>query len=292
MDARRLLAVAGDVKINVGDDGAVLELDAVVHQPLLKRQDERFVLVVFGEFQGRQVRHAVDVVDEAVQVQLHLQHRVPLLEGKHGPPVEPEVAVEEIPAEVLVDALAFELLARAQEQTDDVLLGLVVEAELLVRVCILTLVDGRSLQRVVGVVLVEPVELIQDRSAFDFQRRDGPVELPQAFVVGFELPAATDHKAFLGLVDAVQSAPGYVGLLDDGDVLTGHATVSDQECGPCERGHARAHKPCFLFVHPVGFARPSKCLVVAVAVIHYEICYLVYIYTKSKLNWDLCEIRI
>src|SRR2546427_9586375 len=50
---------------------------------------------VFGELQCRKVRQAANVMDEAMQVQLHLQRRMPLLECEHGAPVQPEIARSE-----------------------------------------------------------------------------------------------------------------------------------------------------------------------------------------------------
>jgi hypothetical protein len=50
VDARGLLAPGGDVEVDVGHLGAVLELDAMTLQPLHQRQDQRFILVVAVNF--------------------------------------------------------------------------------------------------------------------------------------------------------------------------------------------------------------------------------------------------
>ncbi|KAG1436645.1 hypothetical protein G6F57_020573 [Rhizopus arrhizus] len=64
-----------------------------------------------------------------MQVQLHFQRRMPLLAREHGAPVQPAVAVQEIAAPPLVDALGLHLLPGGQEQRDDVLLRLLGEGE-------------------------------------------------------------------------------------------------------------------------------------------------------------------
>ena len=81
----------------------------------VQREHERLVLVVPRELEGREVGHAADVMDEAMEVELHLERAVPLLEGEHRPPVQPEVALQEVLAEDLVDPLALHLLARGEE---------------------------------------------------------------------------------------------------------------------------------------------------------------------------------
>ncbi len=229
VDAGGLLAARRDVVIDIGDLGAVLEHHAVVQQPLDQRQHQRFVLVVLGELQRGEVRHAGDLVDETVQVQLHLQRRVPLLEGEHRAPVQPEIAAQELLAEHLVDALVLHLLAGGQEELDDLLLRLLAEREQAVGMRVLAAIHGGALQRRVWIVLVEPIELVEHAGALGLQRRDRAVQVPQAFEVLFHLAPAADHEALLGLLDAVQRAAGQLLLLQDGDPVARHLAVADQE---------------------------------------------------------------
>ena len=126
MNAGRLLAAGLDVEIDIGDLDAVAERDAVIGQPLHQRQDHRFILVIAVELERGEVGETADMMDEAVQVELHLQRGMPFLEGEHGAPVEPEIAFEEVFAEDLVDTLVLHLLARREEDREQVLLGLVV----------------------------------------------------------------------------------------------------------------------------------------------------------------------
>ena len=267
-DAGGLLPLRGDVEVDIGDLGAEVEHHALVQQPPVQRQDQRFVLVVLRELQRREVRQAADVVDEAVQVQLHLQRAVPLLEGEHGAPVKPEVAREELVAEHLVDALVLHLLTGGEEDLHDLLLRLRAEAEHAVGVRVLAAVHGGALQRVVRVVLVQPVELVQHARALDLDRRDGPEQVPQALEVILHLPAAADHEALLRLLDAVQRPAGQREPLEDRDLRTWHLAVADQERGPGQRRQSRAHEPCRLVLHTLGLPRPRERLVIAAAVVH------------------------
>ena len=57
------------------------------------RQDHGFILVILGKPQGLEIGQAADMMDEALDVQLHLQGAVPVFKGEHGAPVEPEITV-------------------------------------------------------------------------------------------------------------------------------------------------------------------------------------------------------
>ena len=90
LDGGGRLSAVPDVEDHVGDLGAETEVHPGLLQVLLHGQDQGLVLVVPGKFQGAEVGESRDVVDEALEVELHLQGAVPVLKGKHGPPVQPE----------------------------------------------------------------------------------------------------------------------------------------------------------------------------------------------------------
>ena len=229
MDACGLLAFRCDVEVDIGDLAAVLEHHTLVQQPLHQRLHQRFVLVVLGELQRREIRHAGDLVDEAVQVELHLERRVPFLEGEHRAPVEPEVAVQELQPEDLVDALVLHLPAGGQEELDQLLLRRLAEREQAVGVRVFAAIHGGALQRGVRIVFVEPIELVEHAGAVDLQRRDRAVQVPQALEVIFHFAPAANHEAFFRLLDAVQRATRQQLLLQQGDPVARHLAVADQE---------------------------------------------------------------
>ncbi|MNS89953.1 hypothetical protein D3C72_1239860 [compost metagenome] len=268
VDARGLLAPFLPHEVHIGHFSAVLEPHAVLLQPLHQRKHQRFVLVVLGELQRREVRQPTDMVDEAMQVELHLQRRVPFLEREHRAPVQPEIAVQEIAAQHFVDALVLHLLPGSQEQRDDVLLRLLAQGEQAIGMRVLAPVDGGTLQRIVRVVLVQPVELVQHTGIVDLQRRNRAEQIPQALEMVFHLAAAADHETLLRHLQAIQRATGNLLLLQDGDALAGHAPIAHQERRTGQRGQARADEPGRLVVHAGRLARACEGLVIATAVIH------------------------
>ena len=207
-------------------------------------------------------------MDEAVQVQLHLQRGVPLLEGKHRAPVQPEIAAQEFTPEHLVDALVLHVFAGGQEEFDDLFLRLLAEREEAVGMRILTALDGGALQRRIWIVLVEPIELVKHAGALDLQRRDGPVQIPQAFKVVFHLASTANHEPFFRILDAVQRTAGQLLLLQDGDLLARHLAVADQEGRARQCRQAGADKPGRFVLYALGFARAGECFVIAIAVVH------------------------
>ena len=72
-------------------------------------------------------------MDVALDVQLHLQRTVPVLESEHGAPIHPEVRVEYLVVEEVGDLLAVQFLVRGEEQFHDLHGGLIGQGELAVR---------------------------------------------------------------------------------------------------------------------------------------------------------------
>ena len=56
---------------------------------------------------------------KSLEVQLHLQCAVPVLESKHGAPVQPEGGVEYLVIEYIFDGLVVQVLILCQEQLHD-----------------------------------------------------------------------------------------------------------------------------------------------------------------------------
>ena len=154
VDAGSLLFAAGAVKGHVDDLGVVVELHAEAFQVLDHGQDHRLVLVVAGKAQGCEIRQTADMVDITLQVALHLQGAVPVLEGEHRAPVHPEIGVQHLIVEEVGDLFIVQLLIRGHEQLQDLHSALVRQAELAVGVGILAAVDGGTAEAVVGVVLI------------------------------------------------------------------------------------------------------------------------------------------
>lgn len=143
----RLLAAGLDVEIDVGDLDAVAKSHTAILQPFDQRQDHRFILVVAVELERGKIRQTADMVDEAMQIELHLERGMPFLEGEHGAPVEPEVAPEEIIAEDFVDPLVLHLLPRREEDGDQISSRAIAECQQSLVGHILALVLRDALQR-------------------------------------------------------------------------------------------------------------------------------------------------
>ncbi len=59
------------------------------------------------------------MVDETLEVQLHLQGTVPGLKGKHGAPVQPEGGTEDFVIEYILDRLVVQILVSCHEEFHD-----------------------------------------------------------------------------------------------------------------------------------------------------------------------------
>ena len=79
-----------DLENHIGHFCMELEIHTSLLQVSLHRQNQRFILVVTCKFQSTEVRQPCNMVDKSLKIQLHFQGAVPVLKGKHSPPVQPE----------------------------------------------------------------------------------------------------------------------------------------------------------------------------------------------------------
>ena len=229
-----------EVEIQVEHVAAVLETDALGGERIAQRLDEGVVLVVLAELHHRHVLEAPEAVHEAVHVALHLQQRLPVVEGEHGAPEEPEVGGEELGREVLVDRHTLDIGLAGEEQLDQLAAHLGVQAEAGVVLHLPVLVD-QSAVRPVRVDVVDVVELVEHRVALA-ELEGGHVgeEIPEAVVPGLHLASATQDVARLGRTGGIDAATGDLVHLQDGDVLPGDVAVTDRDERSCQGGEAAA----------------------------------------------------
>ena len=249
-----------------------LRVEVELHARLLKvghhGQNHGLVLVVAREAQRGEVGQAGDVMDVALDVQLHLKGGMPVLKGEHGTPVQPEVGVQHLVVEEVGDGLVVEVLVRREEEPHDLHRRLVRQTELAVGVGVLAALLGGSAQREVGVFLVEPVVFVKHRDAGVLDRRDGTEKVPHDLEMVVHLAAAAHHVANAGNVGAVASTTGNGVLLEDVDVAAGHLRVADQIASRAQRRQAGSDDVGALVVDSLGLLGACKSFVVSAGVIH------------------------
>ena len=72
-DPAGYLLLSGDFKFNIGHARIIFKLHVMLFQIFYHRQNQGFVLIVLREFQRGKIRQAADVMDEALDIQLHFQ---------------------------------------------------------------------------------------------------------------------------------------------------------------------------------------------------------------------------
>ena len=278
INAGGLLFAVGAVKGNVGHLDAVMELHAIAFQVLDHGQDHGFILVVAGKAQGGEIRQAADVVDVALKVALHLQGAVPVLKGKHGAPVQPEVGVQDFVIKKVGDLFIVQLLVRGHEQLQNLHSTLVRQAELAIGVGILAAVDGGAAQAVVGIVLVQPVILVQHGDVLILNGGDGAEQIPHALEVVVHLTAAAHNVTDVLVLVAIAGTTGDGVLFQHMDVLALHLAVTHHKACSGQRGQAAADKVGTLVVNALRFFGTGKSFIVTAGIIH----------KKASLRWFYC----
>ena len=265
--AAGLLFAALDPELDIGDLGLVLEVHAVILQVGDHGQDDGLVLVVAGKAQGGEIGQTADVVDIALEVELHLQRAVPVLKGEHGAPVHPEVGGEHLIVKDIGDLFILQLLVRGEEELHDLHGTLIGDGELAVGVGILAAVDSGTTEGLVGVLLVQPVILVQHAGALGLQRGDGAEQVPHDFEMVVHLTAAAHDIADIVLV-AVAGTAGQRVLLKHMDVVALHLAVTDQIAGGSQGRQTGADEVSRFIVNALRLFGVCKCFVVATGIIH------------------------
>ena len=207
-------------------------------------------------------------MDEALDVELHLQRAMPVLEGEHGAPVQPEVRVQHFVIEEIGDGAVVQLFVRGEEEFHYLHGSLVGKPELAVGVRVLAAVYGSAAQRVVGILLVQPVVLVQNADTRVFDGRDGTQQIPHHLEVIVHLAPAAHYVALAGKVGAVACAARNRVFLQDMDVATGHLRIAHQVAGSAQRRQAGAHDVGVLVLDALGLLGAGECFVVSAGVIH------------------------
>ena len=268
VDALGDLAVALAVKLHVRHLHAEVELHAEALKVLDHRQDHGLILVVLREAQRREVGQSADVVDIALDIELHLQRAVPVLKGEHRAPVEPEVGVEHLVVEEVGDTLVLQVLVGGEEELHDLHRALVGEVELAVGVRVLPALLGRAAEGVVGVGLVEPVVFIEHAHALGLDGGDGVEQVPHDLEMVVHLAAAAHDVADVLKFPAVAGAACGGAFLKDMHALALHLSVADEIARGGQGRQAAADDVGGFVVHALGLFGAGKGFIVAAGIIH------------------------
>ena len=277
-----LVGRVGAVKLHVHDLHAVVELDTEALEILDHREDHGLILVVLREAQSLEVGQTADVVDIALDIELHLERAVPVFKGEHRAPVEPEVGRKDLVIEEVGDLLVLQLLVGGEEELHDLHRALVGDVELAVGVGVLAAVFGGAAEGVVRVLLVEPVILVEDAHALGLDGGDGVEQVPHDLEMVVHLAAAAHDVADVFEFVAVAGAAGDGILLENVHPVALHLAVADEIAGRGQRGQAAADDIGRFVVHALGLFWSCKCFIVAARIIHDQ-----YLHKKSG-NDVLC----
>ena len=262
-----LLSIAA-VKQNIRHLCIEMELHAVAFQILDHRQNHRLILIVLGKAQRLEIGKPSDMVDIALDIELHLERAVPVFKGEHRAPVEPEVRIQNLVVKEVGDLLVLQLLVRREEQLHDLHRALVGDVELAVGVRVLPAVHSRTAQRIVGVLLVEPVILVENAHAFGLDRRNRVEQVPHDLEVVVHLaPAAHDIAEIFKFVSVARAA-GKISLFQNMHPFALHLRVTHQIAGGGQRGKTAADNICRFLVDALGLFGSCKRFIVAAGIIH------------------------
>ena len=132
---------------------------------------------------------------------------------------------------------------------------------------VLPTVNGCTAQRIIGVMLIQPVKFVQNRSTWLFEGRNAVEKIPETFEMIFHLTAATHDITSGRIKNSIAGTAGNVHGFQDVNMLPGHLCISDQEAGSCQGSKAASYDVSMLVIHTLRLLRAGKGFVVAVGII-------------------------
>ena len=94
--------------------------------------------------------------------------------------------------------------------------------------CIFAAIHGRAAERIVWIMLVQPVVLIQHRNTRCFQGWYVPEHIPHYFEMVIHFPAATHKESFCNIFSSVAASAGKIKLFQKVNVFAFHLTIPNE----------------------------------------------------------------
>ena len=135
------------------------------------------------------------MMDKTLEVKFHFKCTVPVFKSKHGAPVQPEGGIKHLIVKYIFNSLIVEILIFGHEQLHDFHTAFLAQIELAVCMCILSTVHSCTAERVVRIMLIQPVEFIQNGSTRFLKGRNTVEKIPQTFKMVLHLTAAAHNVA-------------------------------------------------------------------------------------------------
>ena len=243
------------------------EIHSRIFQISLHGKNQGFVLVVPGEFQRAEVRQAADVMKESLKIQLHFQCAVPVFKGKHGSPVQPESGVKHFIVKHVLYGLVIQILVSGHEKLHDFHTALPAQTEFSIRMRILSPLLRGPAERIIGVMLIQPVKLIQHRCARNLQRGNASKQIPQTLEMILHLPSSPHHISAGRVVDSITGSARNIHGFQNMNALSRHLSVTHQKTGRRKGCQSAPHNIRVFLLHALRLFRPGKSFIVTAAVI-------------------------
>ena len=192
---------------------------------------------------------------------------MPVLKGKHGAPVQPERRVKYFLIENVLDGLVVKVFVLCHKELHNLHTALLAQVKPAVRVGVLSLIHSGAAERIVRILLVQPIIFVQHRHTRCLDGRDAAEQIPQTLKMVLHLPAAAHHIASGRIINAIAGTACNIHRLQNMDMAAGHLSIAYQETCRRQGGETAAHDVSVFLVHAFRFPGSRKRLIVAVAVI-------------------------
>ena len=134
--------------------------------------------------------------------------------------------------------------------------------------CIFSPVHCRSAQGIIGVVLVQPVKLIQHGCPRCLQGWNTSEQIPETFEMIFHFTAAAHHIPSGWIENTITGTACNIHSFQNMNMRARHLTVTYKETCRCQRGKTTSYNIRIFLIHTLWLLGPCKSFIISVTVIN------------------------
>ena len=134
--------------------------------------------------------------------------------------------------------------------------------------CILSSVYRSSAKRIVGIMLIQPVKFIQNRSPWYLQRRNTAKQVPETFKMVFHLSAAPHDISSGCIKDTVTGSSGNIHGFQNMNLFSRHLAIPYQKAGCSQSCKTASHNICAFLFYAFRLFRSCKSFVIPPGIIN------------------------
>ena len=142
--------------------------------------------------------------------------------------------------------------------------------------CILSLFYRSTAQRIVRIMLIQPVIFIQHGCTRFFQRWNTVEQIPQTFEMILHLTSASHNISSGRIKNTITGTTCDIHCFQNVNMISRHLCIPYQEAGCCQRSQSASYQICMFIIYAFWFFRAGKCFIISICIIYTLAVFLLF----------------